>query len=140
MFDDLNQLTSTDPFTIGHVDRGRTPHIHGTGVYFNNLLFVHGENNSVRVFSRNNLGHFGANPSAQGTATASWGTSSPGGMPGGILALSANGTANATCGPNEAFGNLPGDPDANNAPTPNILRAYAVSTVGTGTPAIDLGQ
>jgi len=39
LFDDLNQVTSTDPFTIGHVDQGRTPHIHGTGVYFNNFLF-----------------------------------------------------------------------------------------------------
>ena len=132
LFDDLNQVTSTDPFTIGHVDRGRTPHIHGTGIYFNNMLFVHGENSLVHVFSKNN-GHFGANPIARGTATASWGTSSPGGMPGGILSLSANGTSNAILWANEAFGNLPSDPDANNAPTPDILRAYDVSTVGTST-------
>ncbi len=72
LFDDLNQVTSTDPFTVGHVDRGRTPHIHGTGIYFNNLLFVHGENNFVHVFAKNN-GHFGASPIARGTATASWG-------------------------------------------------------------------
>jgi outer membrane protein assembly factor BamB len=132
LFDNLNQITSTDPFTIGHVDRGRTPHIHGTGIYFDNLLFVHGENSSVHVFSKSN-GHFHANPTARGTATASWGTSSPGGMPGGILSLSANGTSNAILWANEAFGNVPSDPDANNAPTPNILRAYNVSTVGTGT-------
>src|SRR5262249_58952143 len=31
------------------------------------------------------------------------------------------------------FGNLPSDPAANDAPTPNILRAYDVSTVGSGT-------
>jgi hypothetical protein len=132
LFDDLNQVTSTDPFTIGHVDRGRTPHIHGTGIYFNNMLFVHGENNAVHVFV-NSGGHFGASPIARGTATASWGTSSPGGMPGGILSLSANGTTNAILWANEAFGNLPGDPDANEAPTPNILRAYDVSTATTGT-------
>ena len=132
LFDDLNQVTSTDPFTISHVDQGRTPHIHGTGVYFNNLLFVNGENNAVHVFAKNN-GHFGANPVARGTATASWGTSSPGGMPGGVLSLSANGTSNAILWANEAFGNLPSDPDANEAPTPDILRAYDVSTVGTGT-------
>jgi outer membrane protein assembly factor BamB len=131
LFDDLNQITSTDPFTIGHVDRGRTPHIHGTGVYFDNLLFVHGENNVVHVFARSN-GHFDAAPRARGSATASWGTSSPGGMPGGILSLSANGTSNAILWANEAFGNLPGDPAANINPTPNILRAYDVSTVGTG--------
>ena len=132
LFDDLNQVTSTDPYAIGHADRGRTSHIHGTGIYFNNLLFVHGENNKVHVFSKNN-GHFNATPLGRGTATASWGTSSPGGMPGGILSLSANGTSNAILWANEAFGNLPGDPDANSAPTPNILRAYDVSTAASGT-------
>ena len=131
LFDDLNQVTSTDPFTIGHVDQGRTPHIHGTGVYFNNLLFVSGENNTVHVFAKTG-GQFGPNPVARGTATASWGTASPGGMPGGILSLSANGTSNAILWANEASGNLPSDPDANVAPTPNILHAYDVSTVGTG--------
>jgi hypothetical protein len=54
-------------------------------------------------------------------------------MPGGILSLSANGTSDAILWANEAFGNLPSDPDANNAPTPNILRAYDVSTAATGT-------
>jgi hypothetical protein len=54
-------------------------------------------------------------------------------MPGGILSLSANGTSNAILWANEAFGNLPSDPDANSAPTPNILRAYDISTIGTGT-------
>lgn len=132
LFDDLNQVTSTDPFTIGHVDNGRTPHIHGTAVYFQNLLFVHGENNVVRVFKQAS-GHFGANPVARGTATASWGTSSPGGMPGGVLSLSANGASNGILWANEAYGNIPGDPAANEAPTPNILRAYDVSTVATGT-------
>ena len=132
LFDDLNQVTSTDPFTIGHVDGGRTPHIHGTAVYFNNLLFVHGENNVVRVFQQAN-GHFGATPVARGTATASWGTPSPGGMPGGILSLSANGTSNGILWANEAYGNLSGDPAANTAPTPNILRAYDVSGIGSGT-------
>lgn len=132
LFDDLNQVTSTDPFTIGHVDGGRTPHIHGTGVYHNNLLFVQGENNQVRVFAKNG-GHFGGSPLAKGTETASWGTGSPGGMPGGILSLSANGTQNAILWVNQAAGNLPSDPAANIAPTPNILRAYDVSSAAGGT-------
>jgi hypothetical protein len=131
LFEDLNQVTSTDPFTIGHASGGRTAHIHGAGVYFNNLLFVQGENNKVHVFARNN-GHFGATPIARGTATASWGTSSPGGMPGGILSLSANGTSNGILWVNEAFGNVPNDPDSNQNPTPNILRAYDISTAGSG--------
>ena len=132
LFDDLNQVTSTDPFTIGAASSGRSAHIHGTGVYFNNLLFVNGENNSVRVFSKS-AGHFSAQPTARGTATASFGTGSPGGMAGGILSLSANVTSNAILWANEAFGNLPSDPDANQNPTPDILRAYDVSTVASGT-------
>ncbi len=131
LFDDLNQVTSTDPFTIGHASGGRTAHIHGTGVYFNSSLFVQGENNKVRVFSRNS-GHFGVSPVAIGSATASWGTSSPGGMPGGILSLSANGTSSGILWANEAFGNVPNDPDSNQNPTPNILRAYDISAAGSG--------
>jgi hypothetical protein len=131
-FDDLNQDTSTDPFTIGHMANGRTAHIHGTGVYFNNMLFVQGENNPVHVFTKSS-GHFTANPVARGSSIASLGTSSPGGMPGGILSLSANTVSNAILWANEAFGNLPSDPDSNTFPTPNILRAYDVSTVSTGT-------
>ena len=132
LFDDLNQVTSTDPFTIGPATSGRSAHIHGTGVYFNDLLFVNGENNKVRVFAKS-AGHFSAQPTARGTATASWGTGSPGGMAGGILSLSANGTSNAILWANEAFGNLPRDPDANENPTPDILRAYDVSTAASGT-------
>jgi hypothetical protein len=132
LFDDLNQVTSTDPFTIGAATSGRTAHIHGAGVYFNNQLFVNGENNKVRVFTKTG-GHFAAQPTARGTSTASWGSGSPGGMAGGILALSANGTSSAILWSNEAFGNLPSDPDANQAPTPDILRAYDVSTAASGT-------
>ena len=93
LFDDLNQITSTDPFTIGHADHGRTPHIHGTGVYFNNLLFVQGENNTVHVYPQDRRTLRARARSRAERPSASWGTSSPGGMPGGILSLSANGTA-----------------------------------------------
>jgi hypothetical protein len=133
LFDDLNQVTSTDPFTIGHTNDGRTAHIHGTGVYFDKQLFLQGENAPVRVFARSSTGRFGPQPRARGKMLASFGTASPGGMPGGVLALSANGTASAILWANEASGNLPGDPDSNQFPTPNILRAYDASTVGSGT-------
>jgi hypothetical protein len=132
LFDDLNQTTSTDPFTIGHVDGGRSAHLHGMGVYFNNLLLVQGENNPVRVFARTGM-QFGTTPIARGLSIASYGTASPGGMPGGMLSLSANGTSNAILWVNEVFGNDPSDPAANEHPTPNILRAYDVSTASTGT-------
>jgi outer membrane protein assembly factor BamB len=132
LFDDLNQVTSADPFKIGRVDRGRTPHMHGTGVYFNGMLFVQSENNVVRVFSKN-AGKFGPDPKARGTVTASRGTPPPGGMAGGILSISADNTSNPILWVNEAFGNLSGDPYALAAPTPNILRAYDISTASTGT-------
>ena len=132
LFDDLNQVTSADPFKIGAVDQGRTPHTHGTAVYFNGLLFVQGENNQVRVFSKTG-GKFGANPTARGTLMASQGTAPPGGMAGGILSISANNTSNGILWVNEAFGNLASDPYALAAPTPNILRAYDIADVTSGT-------
>ena len=74
------------------------------------------------------------NPGTPGSLVVSdWFTPSLGGMSGGILSLSANGTADAILWANEAFGNLPSDPAAQRAPTPNILRAYDVSTASTGT-------
>ena len=75
LFDDLNQTTSTDPFTIGHVDGGRSAHLHGMGVYFNNMLLVQGENNPVRVFARTGT-RFGTTPIARGLSIASYGTPS----------------------------------------------------------------
>jgi hypothetical protein len=50
-------------------------------------------------------------------------------MAGGILSLSAAGTSNAILWANEAFGNLPSDPDANLHSTPNVLVAYDVSAI-----------
>jgi len=132
LFDDLNQVTSADPFKIGRVDTGRTPHLHGGAVYLNGLLFVQSENEQVRVFTKAG-GNFGAAPSARGTATASRGTAPPGGMAGGILSISANNTSDGILWVNEAFGNLSSDPYALAAPTPNILRAYDISAVSSGT-------
>jgi len=132
LFDDLNQVTSADPFKIGRTDTGRTPHLHGGAVYLNGLLFVQSENEQVRVFTKTG-GNFGATPSARGTATASHGTAPPGGMAGGILSISANTTSNGILWVNEAFGNLASDPYALAAPTPNILRAYDISAVSSGT-------
>jgi outer membrane protein assembly factor BamB len=132
LFDDLNQVTSADPFKIGRVDTGRTPHLHGGAVYFNGTLFVQSENEQVRAFTKT-AGKFGATPSARGTVTASRGTAPPGGMAGGILSISANNTSDGILWVNEAFGNLASDPYALGAPTPNILRAYDISAVSSGT-------
>jgi outer membrane protein assembly factor BamB len=133
LFEDLNQVSSAEyPFRIGRVDHGRTAHMHGTGVYFNNLLFVQGENNQVHVYSKTG-GHFAATPLARGTSNASSGSPPPGGMPGGILSLSANGAADGILWANEAFGNISADPGALWAPTRNVLRAYDVSTAAGGT-------
>jgi hypothetical protein len=54
-------------------------------------------------------------------------------MAGGILSISANTTSNGILWVNEAFGNLASDPYALAAPTPNILRAYDISAVSSGT-------
>ena len=52
-FDDLNQISSTDPFTIGHAANGRTAHIHGTGVYFQQSFVCSGRKQpGARVLQR----------------------------------------------------------------------------------------
>ena len=91
---------------------------------------MHGENN-VRVFQRPVAISAPTGGARDGDCVMGHGL--PGRHARRDLSLSANGTSNAILWANEAFGNLPGDPDANLAPTPNILRAYDVSTVTSGT-------
>jgi outer membrane protein assembly factor BamB len=75
---------------------GKTHHIHGAPVYWHPAgigptLYLQGENEMLRAFRLEN-GSFRLVAMADPSTRASFGLPPPGGMPGGFLSLSANGT------------------------------------------------
>jgi hypothetical protein len=91
--------TSTIPTTYG----GYTHHQHSTPVYyasprFGHMLFTGGENGPVRAFqlTQPQDGQVGITYLGSGDVVASPGVPPPGGMPGTMMTLSANGTVEDT--------------------------------------------
>lgn len=103
--------------------QGKTHHQHSTPVHYQSsahghMVFTWGENGNLRAWNLNNNGVLSY--LASGAELASPDTPSPGGMPGGMISLSANGTQAGTaivwaCVP---YGN------ANNSITQGRLIAY----------------
>jgi PA14 domain/K319L-like, PKD domain len=98
--------------------------MNGSPVYWNGpvygpSIYVWAAGDPLKVF-RLVSGLFQVPASAQSTALA------PGGMPGGMLSLSAN---NATAGSGILWAAVSRGGDANHAPQPGILRAYDASNV-----------
>jgi outer membrane protein assembly factor BamB len=106
----------------------KTHHLHGTPVYWNSttfgpMLFVWGENGNLRAFSFN-TGSGATKLLAHGAEFASADLANPkrqglGGMPGGMLTLSAGGGDNGI-----VWATAPLTGDANVAPEPGVIRAY----------------
>ena len=98
--------------------------MNGSPVYWNSptygpAIYLWAAGDPLKVF-RLVGGLFQTPASAQGTALA------PGGMPGGMLSLSANGSA---AGTGILWAALSRGGDANHTPQPGILRAYDASNV-----------
>jgi hypothetical protein len=94
-------------------------HIHGSLVYWNSpggpRIYQWGEKDKARTFLFNTgTGKFGTTPTSMSTFQL------PNGMPGGILSLSANGSA---AGSGILWATHP-EGDANNATKPGVLRAF----------------
>ena len=142
-----NQATTTDGTTgavggdrtfIPHpADGGRTRHVHGGAVYFENgaqrLVFVMGENSTLRAFAFNGT-TLTATPIAQSSpiTAASGVTAPPGGMPGGFLSVSSANAAGTdgivwSVSPRRSMWR---DPAANEIPGPSILRAFTAAPPG----------
>jgi hypothetical protein len=116
-------------FQLGQgANPNKTHHLHGSPVYWHGsagpMVFTWGENESLRAWkldpNTGALTFFGRGAEVASAAEAN----SPngiGGMPGGMLALSSNGT-----NPNTGivWGLAPIDGDANHAAVPGIARAY----------------
>jgi len=112
----------------------KTHHLHGSPVFWDGpdhgpMLFCWGENESLRAWSVNNSGKL--TYVAIGHEVASKGAAGPqghGGMPGGMLCLSANGNQ---AGTGIVWALAPLNGDANSQRVQGILRAYDAANYDT---------
>jgi hypothetical protein len=113
---------------------GKTYHIHGTPVYMeaatSGILYVWGENEHLKAYNYD----FGTKRitsfRGQGTQLASGNMPPPGGMPGGRLVVSSNGTAPGT---GIVWGTYPTQGNANSAVVHGELVAYDATALINGT-------
>jgi hypothetical protein len=113
---------------------GKSHHIHGTPVYMGRatggVLYVWGENERLKAynfdFATKRLTGF----RGQGTQVASGTMDAPGGMPGGRLVVSSNGTAPRT---GVVWGVYPTQGNANSAVVHGALVAYDAVAITNGT-------
>jgi hypothetical protein len=111
----------------------KSHHIHGTPVYMERaaggILYLWGENERLKAynfaFATKRITSF----RAQGTQIASGNMDAPGGMPGGRLVVSSNGT---TAGTAVVWGVYPVTGNANSAVVHGALVAYDATTVLNG--------
>jgi hypothetical protein len=115
----------------GQTPSGKSHHIHGTPVYMeganSGIVYVWGENERLKAYNLNfatkRIESFGG----QGTQVAS---GNAGGMPGGRLVVSSNGT---TPGTGIVWGVYPVEGDANPKVVPGALVAYDATPTANGT-------
>jgi len=115
-----------DPMELNFFFANRTHHQHGTPVFWNSpdhgpMLFCWGENGNLRAWNIDATGkvtYLAACPEVASGLGA--GPSGFGGMPGGMICLSANNNPHSGL----VYGLMPIDGDANQQITPGILRVY----------------
>jgi len=111
----------------------KTHHIHGTPVYMERattaILFLWGENERLKAYNMNLATRRITGFRAEGTQLASGNLPAPGGMPGGRLVVSSNGTT-----PNTAivWGVYPTQGNANSQVVHGALVAYDATAVING--------
>jgi hypothetical protein len=138
----LATTTAADPnWPIVKLDRNlpaQTPmrkshHIHGTPVYMeraaSGIVFVWGENERLKAYNFSFATKRITSFRAEGTQFASGNMDPPGGMPGGRLVVSSNGT---TAGTAVVWGVYPTQGNANSNVVHGALVAYDAATVLTG--------
>ncbi len=111
----------------------KSHHIHGTPVYMERaaagIVFLWGENERLKGYNFNFATKRITSFRAQGTQIASGNMAAPGGMPGGRLVVSSNGTTPGTA---VVWGVYPTDGNANLAVVHGALVAYDATTVLNG--------
>jgi hypothetical protein len=112
---------------------GKTHHIHGTPVYMEHLkggiVYLWGENERLKAYDYEFATKRIVGFRAQGTQFASGNMGAPGGMPGGRLVVSSNGTIPNT---GVVWGAYPVEGNANAAVVPGALVAYDATAVLNG--------
>ncbi len=112
---------------------GKTYHIHGTPVYMEGatrgFVYVWGENERLKAYNFNFATKRIASFRGEGTQVASGNEPPPGGMPGGRLVVSSNGT---TAGTGVVWGVYPVDGNANSRVVHGALVAYDATVVVNG--------
>jgi glycosidase len=119
----------------------KTHHLHGSPVYWDSaahgpMLFAWGENSELRAFAMEPSGRVKllAHGSEVASAAMARASDNLGGMPGGMLSLSANGRDDGV-----VWGTAPVDGDANMEVVAGIVRAYDAAVfdppAGEGAPA-----
>jgi hypothetical protein len=138
----LPTTTAADPnWPIVNRDRnlpaqtptGKSYHIHGTPVYMeranSGIVYVWGENERVKAYNFNFATKRITGFRAEGAQLASGNMPAPGGMPGGRLVVSSNGTMPGT---GVVWGVYPVQGDANSAVVHGALVAYDATAVAEG--------
>lgn len=108
-----------------HTPAGKSYHIHGTPVYMEGptggVIYIWGENERLKAYNFDFATKRIASFRAEGTQIASGNMPAPGGMPGGRLVVSSNGT---TAGTGVVWGVYPVQGNANSAVVHGALVAY----------------
>ena len=112
---------------------GKTYHIHGTPVYMERvttgIVYVWGENERLKAYNFNFATKRITSFRGEGTQIASGNMDPPGGMPGGRLIVSSNGTVPGT---GVVWGSYPVQGNANSAVVHGALVAYDATIVVNG--------
>ena len=126
-------IVNRDRNLPGQTPGGKSHHIHGTPVYMERatggIVYVWGENERLKAYNFDFATKRIVSFRAQGTQIASGNMDAPGGMPGGRLVVSSNGTA---AGTGVVWGVYPTQGNANSEVVHGALVAYHATTVLNG--------
>jgi hypothetical protein len=126
-------ILKLDRNTPAQTPTGKSHHIHGTPVYMegakSGILYVWGENERLKAYNFNFATKRITGFRAEGTQFASGNMPAPGGMPGGRLVVSSNGTQ---AGTGVVWGVYPTEGNANAAVVHGALVAYDATAVLPG--------
>jgi hypothetical protein len=126
-------IVNRDRNLFMHTPTGKTYHIHGTPVYLEQptggVLYVWGENERLKSYNVDFTSKRITSFRGEGTQFASGNMPAPGGMPGGRLVVSSNGTMPGT---GVVWGVYPVEGNANSAVVHGALVAYDATTVVNG--------